>query len=167
MPVSTSFLHTATLDRKRLLLILFSWGQDQAAYVAMRTADTPLMHTVIMQSWLTEMTNNGFATKNLRQEWLCCCTLYIVYCVLRIAQSSLCFATGFASLYGLVYMQTAEALSSVLKSNDTLREIDLSGNAFGVEGGRSLREALTDNMYVHRLSAIFACQKKCALLHHG
>ena len=54
---------------------------------------------------------------------------------------------------GLSYMQTAEALSSILKSNDTLREIDSSGNALGIEGGRSLREALTDNMYVHRLSA--------------
>ncbi len=68
---------------------------------------------------------------------------------------------------GLSYMQTAEALSSVLKSNDTLREIDLSGNALGVEGGRSLREALTENMYGHRLSAFFACQNKCALLHYG
>lgn len=68
---------------------------------------------------------------------------------------------------GLSCMQTAEALSSVLKSNDTLREIDLSGNTLVVEGGRALREALTDNMYVHRLSAISACQNKCALLHHG
>lgn len=66
---------------------------------------------------------------------------------------------------GLSYLQTAEALSSVLKSNDTLREIDLSGNALGVEGGRSLREALTENMYAHRLPAVVACQKKCALHH--
>lgn len=63
---------------------------------------------------------------------------------------------------GLSYMQTAEALSSVLKSNATLREIDLSGNALGVEGGRSLREVLTENMYVQRLSALLACQNKCA-----
>ncbi len=64
---------------------------------------------------------------------------------------------------GLSYMQTAEALSSILKSNDTLREIDLSGNALGVDGGRSLREALTDNMYVHRLSAVFCMPEQIRL----
>ena len=46
-----------------------------------------------------------------------------------------------------LWMQTAEALSSVLRSNDTLREVDLSGNALGVDGGRALREALAENTY--------------------
>ena len=43
-------------------------------------------------------------------------------------------------------MQTAEALSSLLRSNSTLREVDLSSNALGVAGGRILREAMAENM---------------------
>lgn len=44
-------------------------------------------------------------------------------------------------------MQTAEALSTVLRSNTTLREVDLSANSLGVAAGRILREAMAENMY--------------------
>lgn len=53
-------------------------------------------------------------------------------------------------------MQTAEAFSGVLRSNSTLREVDLSSNALGVAGGRMLREAMADNMYVYTLVVLLA-----------
>lgn len=43
-------------------------------------------------------------------------------------------------------MQTAEALSDVLRSNLTLREVDLSANPLGVAAGRMLRESVAENM---------------------
>jgi len=133
----------------------------------MHTADIPqVMHTVTVQSWLTEPVSNGYDTESLRQGWPCCLH-FVIFCSVSSGLHSHHCALQHSLLHymGLSYMQTAEALSSVLKSNDTLREIDLSGNALGVEGGRSLREALTENMYVHRLPAFFACQNKYALHH--
>ncbi|KAL3157874.1 hypothetical protein ABBQ32_012285 [Trebouxia sp. C0010 RCD-2024] len=47
--------------------------------------------------------------------------------------------------------QTAEALSTVLRSNTTLREVDLSANSLGVAAGRILREAMAENMALERL----------------
>lgn len=53
-------------------------------------------------------------------------------------------------------MQTAEALSGVLRSNSTLREVDVASNALGVAGGQMLREALADNMYASTLVLLLA-----------
>ena len=44
-------------------------------------------------------------------------------------------------------IQTAEAMSSLWRSNSTLREVDVSANALGIDGGRLLREALAENTY--------------------
>ena len=62
-------------------------------------------------------------------------------------------------------MQTAEALSAVLRGNATLREVDLSANALGVVAGRMLREAMAENMYVTPLgSAVLLATSFAALL---
>ena len=53
-------------------------------------------------------------------------------------------------------MQTAEAFSGVLRSNSTLREVDLSSNALGVAGGQTLREAMAENMYASTLVVLHA-----------
>lgn len=67
-------------------------------------------------------------------------------------QSAFCFVVlwrlaGYAGTFRLSLLQTAEAFSAVLRSNSTLREVDLSSNALGVAGGRMLREAMAENMY--------------------
>ena len=56
----------------------------------------------------------------------------------------------------LFVLQTAEAFSGVLRSNSTLREVDLSSNALGVAGGRMLREAIAENMYAYTLDMLLA-----------
>lgn len=60
-------------------------------------------------------------------------------------------------------VQTAEALSSVLRSNDTLREVDVSGNALGVEGGRLLGEAVAENTYAHKFVPVLERCRVCFL----
>lgn len=60
------------------------------------------------------------------------------------------------SMLAVFLLQTAEAFSAVLRSNSTLREVDLSSNALGVAGGRMLREAMAENMYACTLLLLLA-----------
>lgn len=41
--------------------------------------------------------------------------------------------------------QAAGALSQVLSGSSSLKDVDMSSSELGVEGGRSLREAVSEN----------------------
>ena len=49
------------------------------------------------------------------------------------------------SANALLSVKAAEALSQVLRGSSALREVDVSSNELGVDGGRMLREAVAES----------------------
>ena len=112
---------------------------------------------------------SGKASQRVQQQ-SCHLGCSSIFPTLRHAQLYLCtkcfsfvvrwWLAGYAGNLRLLLLQTAEAFSAVLRSNSTLREVDISSNALGVAGGRMLREAMAENMYARMLVLYLAASLK-------